>query len=271
MGERRTKMKRKLIAAAFSLAMAFVLMTSASFAWFTVSTAPEVTSMEMQIEATKNLEIAKAGSVLETAPGEVTNNDANDETKWGARISSFTPTSGTNFPAVASGSSVKTIAYDESGRTTGGYQALTLNEGIYDGASATIPYTAPINPDTAPINPGTGTNITRTVGMGYCMWLRSNQDLSNVQATLDTSSVSFSGFKNDGQMQQSDVTAILYVNGNATAFGTDFNLTRNTATPVRVVVFLNGDHVVAEDYDGIGTAPKISGIKVTFGSTSISN
>ena len=55
-----SKTKSKLFAAAVMLMVSVLLLTSASFAWFTISTNPEVSDMTTQIVTNENLEVALA-------------------------------------------------------------------------------------------------------------------------------------------------------------------------------------------------------------------
>ncbi len=52
------KYKKKLMAATMSLVIATVMLGSSSYAWFTISTSPEVTGIATQITANENIEIA---------------------------------------------------------------------------------------------------------------------------------------------------------------------------------------------------------------------
>jgi len=52
------KFKKKLISATLSLVVATVLMASSSYAWFTISTNPEISKIKTSITANENIEIA---------------------------------------------------------------------------------------------------------------------------------------------------------------------------------------------------------------------
>ncbi len=52
------KLKKKLISATLSLVVATVLMASSSYAWFTISTNPEISKIKTSITANENIEIA---------------------------------------------------------------------------------------------------------------------------------------------------------------------------------------------------------------------
>lgn len=54
------EMKERVVAAAFLMVMSIMMITSATFAWITLSRAPEVTGMQTTVAANGNLEIALA-------------------------------------------------------------------------------------------------------------------------------------------------------------------------------------------------------------------
>ena len=76
-------LKAKLMASVASLLVATLAMTSASFAWFTISTHPEITNMESSATANGNLEIALASSLTQTTVSDSAVGDAGSNTKWG--------------------------------------------------------------------------------------------------------------------------------------------------------------------------------------------
>ena len=63
-------LKERVVAVALLLAMSFAMMTSASFAWLTISRRPEVTGVQTNVAANGNLEIALATGDGKTSPGE---------------------------------------------------------------------------------------------------------------------------------------------------------------------------------------------------------
>ncbi len=80
-------LKAKLMATVMSLTLSMLMLTSASFAWFTISTAPEVRDMSANVAANNNLEIALATDDGATggfkAPAESAVGDAGKNTTWG--------------------------------------------------------------------------------------------------------------------------------------------------------------------------------------------
>ena len=56
--KRQKDMKSKLMAAVCMLLVSSIMMVSSTYAWFTLSTAPEVTGITTQVGANGNLEMA---------------------------------------------------------------------------------------------------------------------------------------------------------------------------------------------------------------------
>lgn len=75
-------LKTKLMASVVMLLIAAVLMSTASYAWFTLSTNPEIANIQANVTANGNLEIAlDAGA--NTAPGASAVGDAGQNETWG--------------------------------------------------------------------------------------------------------------------------------------------------------------------------------------------
>ena len=239
-------MKKKLFVSAMSLIMAIVLMTSTSFAWFTVSTAPEVTSIEVTMEATKNLEIAKATN-NSTEPAEVGVGDATTgETTWGAKVTSFTGAT-LNFPAKMVDSTLKTISYATDGRV--------------DALGTTISLTSPT------LANGVG-SVTQDITNGptdakvaavYGVWLRSNVE-QTVTAAVDSTGLTVTPTA-AWATGKTNADAIQVVVSDGTTIGNTISLAANTAKLVYIIVYMDGDAVIAKSVPANLT---ISGIKVTF-------
>ncbi len=82
------KMKSKLMAASVMLVLSIVMMSTASYAWFTISTAPEIKGMTTQVVVNENLEIALATGKTDATstskvPGATALNDTGKYTTWG--------------------------------------------------------------------------------------------------------------------------------------------------------------------------------------------
>lgn len=76
------KTKTKLTAALCMLLIAAVMMTTASYAWFTISTAPEITDLSTTVVTNETLEIALAKTGA-PEPAASTTADAGDQYTWG--------------------------------------------------------------------------------------------------------------------------------------------------------------------------------------------
>ena len=191
------KTRAELISAIAMLLVAAIAMTSASFAWFTLSTAPEV-AVEVQMGTTANLEIARASSGAWLSSGttvgdstlitEVTSNDAlrlGDDLRefaWGSRVSNFEGAEGINFPVVPTTGSFNYAYpyYGEDGRTEGlknGFLAGAMQAG--DAVMGVRPYTT----DIYTVTSASTSTREKTVAVGYMVWLRSNQDVEDLTMT----------------------------------------------------------------------------------------
>lgn len=238
-------LKSKLMAAGAMLMISAVMLTSASFAWFTVSTAPEISDIDVTMEATKNLEIAKATDKT-TAPSEVTVNDSDSEAKWGAKVTSFTGT--LQFPATVDSNAIKTVQYDAGGRTNG-----------LIAATAPTDLAAGVGYYTADIKQGdTELLADAKVAAVFGVWLRSNI-ATDVTATVTDA---------DGVAVDSK-WGVIVANASGVPYASNtIALTADTATLVQVIIYVDGEQVKAADVD---TAMTIDNLKVTFSSTGIAS
>ena len=77
-------LKEKLIATIAMLLVATVMLTSASFAWFTLSTNPEVSNVQAKVAANGNLEIALSSEEnFAKTPDNSSKGDTGYNVKWG--------------------------------------------------------------------------------------------------------------------------------------------------------------------------------------------
>lgn len=113
----------KLLGAIGALGAAAVLMVSGTLAWFTVSNAPTISKIRVNVGATQNFEIARATNGKDSPPKEVTEDDSQDETAWGQVITFGDESSDPieiNLPVKVDGGQLKTVKFDETtGRTAG--------------------------------------------------------------------------------------------------------------------------------------------------------
>lgn len=100
-------LQEKVVAVAFLLALSVIMLTSASFAWLTISRAPEVSAVTTNIASNGNLEIALATGDGTTEPGESKVGDSmaaaegqnivvNANKTWGNLINLSDPSYGLN-------------------------------------------------------------------------------------------------------------------------------------------------------------------------------
>ncbi|NCB52310.1 MAG: hypothetical protein EOM54_10565 [Clostridia bacterium] len=74
--------KKKLTTAAFMLVISVLMLTTASYAWFTISTNPEITDLTTQIVVNENLEIALA-QTANTEPLAAATGQTGNQYTWG--------------------------------------------------------------------------------------------------------------------------------------------------------------------------------------------
>lgn len=114
----------KLLGAIGALCAAAVLLVTSTLAWFTVSNAPEVRKVNLNIQTVRNFEIARAVNGKGTQPSEVSSNDmaVNDkDNTWGQTVT-FEEGSEINIsiPSTIADGELQTVQFDEeSGRTNG--------------------------------------------------------------------------------------------------------------------------------------------------------
>ena len=246
-------MKKKLFVSVMSLVMAIILMTSTSFAWFTVSTAPEVQNIKVQMTATKNLEIAEAKDMGTTKPSEVTKSDGTDETTWGAVVTfgaADAAAQTVNFPATIDSSALKTINYGTDGRTAG----LT--------ATVTPPttLTAGVGKYTASVTMPSGSPESKDIAIVYGCWLRSNVSVDDLKMTITPpTGAKFSVAYKIGTTGTLTKAASNEVTG--------LSLTADAETFVQIILYVDGESVNAKDVD-TGIGPET--FKVEFSSATVS-
>lgn len=122
--------KKELVAALAMLLVAAVMMTSASFAWFTITQTPEVEKVGVQMNGLQNLEIARAtrasvegGKYFLESPTEAALYQAQDEHAdvfWGNSILSFAKLAEIKVPSVLSRGAVQATMGSISGDTVNG-------------------------------------------------------------------------------------------------------------------------------------------------------
>ena len=201
-------MKKKLFVSVMSLVMAIILMTSTSFAWFTVSQQADVTQIDVTMTAVKNIEIALDDGA---APGEVTVDDHESMYNYGGKVS-YTGTYTLAAPATYDGGE-KTVTYDTNGRTNG------LSD--------------PISAGTLTESVVTYTSDSRVVAYGFKGYVR-----TNVAGTI-TAAVTPGG-------DNSDLLGYKLLVGGTASDGS-FEAEANTAYNYELILYFDGTNLKASD------------------------
>ncbi len=256
--------KNKLIASVAMLVVATVMMTSASFAWFTVSTAPEVTQIDVEISTTKNLEIAQDGGENKV-PTEVDVGQDGDQ-YWGNNVTSFgnaTLEVPAELDETGSTDVLKSIIFGADGRPD---WAASLTLGEYNSTLKGYYYTTEAGEGV------TNTTEGKKAAVAFPIWLRTNTALSDVTVTV-TDGSGTDAAKIDAVVYgpvKSGITAGA-VGDNATAkyvkTGEKIDaMTAGTSYLYYIIAYGNGDDILAADIaDGV----KATGIKVQFNSSTL--
>ena len=157
-------MKKKLFVSAMSLVMAVILMTSTSFAWFTINESAEATDVTVTLQSVENVEIALDDG---SEPEEVSSNDGTDQYTWGGTVKFSEPDALTNL-ATNVGGVLQTVEYNDDGRTAG---LKTATSAGLANSMKVYKYGG------------------ESVGVGFCFWVRSNTGTVNLD--IDVEGVSY--------------------------------------------------------------------------------
>ena len=227
-------LKTKLVASVTMLAVAAIMLTSASFAWYTVSTKGTVGEIDVEMKATKNLEIARAVDGADTEVPDPKEGDASlgDKT-WGSTVFTDATASQLDYVACTQSDGIYTMTWGTDNRLD---QLEIVNCGDFDNGIAYYEGT-----------PG-------KVAVAFGVMLR-----SNINTTANAAITG--GTKVTGE---TDATVALF-DENDTALDS-VDLTANTAKFVKVVVFFDGKTVKAEDVE---EGLKVQDIKVEFTSPDV--
>ncbi len=254
------KTRSKLMAALAMLLVSTIMMTTASFAWFTISTAPEISNIDTTVTANGNLEIA-----LDTTgkkPAESTTSDSKadytDNGLWGNLVD-------LNGNSEIGKVSLKPVQYTEATATKANpfdYPEYGLDGRIKSLADCTATTTAA---GITCYTDGAGDEIAFRVDF----WLRSNVagnislsgpadrgtgEQAGLGSTLDNALVSV--VFHDGTKS----TEATLASGNLTASNIT-SLTANTEKLISMYVFMDGDEVTNASLDN---ATKAVNLNVQF-------
>lgn len=256
-------LKQKLIAATSMVMVAFVMLTSASYAWFTISTAPEVQEISATATANENFEIALGTKDdLKETPDKYAEakgnayyvNNTGDNHYWGAMVkfaNSANPLVGLG-PATLDGGALKSTEYGEDGRPAG-LQAITQKTGETMSEGTIALYDVDGN----------------KVGQKILLWVRTNVAATGTGeatgVTADISGVTFGGEAGNKveiafQVENGTIYEANIASGEATNVKVG-NLAANTATRVYMYVYLEGANVKNED---VATAVNVAIDNITF-------
>ncbi len=118
--------KNKLMVAVVMLVVSVLMMTTVSYAWFTISTAPEVSKLNAQVVANGNLEIALADVSDNKVPDASKTDDAGKNTTWGNIVDLSSITGLTLKPIGLATTGLQYPVYGADGRISK-LEALTAN------------------------------------------------------------------------------------------------------------------------------------------------
>ena len=234
-------LKQKLMAAVAMLVISTIMLTSASYAWFTISTAPEVQTVTTTITANQNFEIA-LGTDGNKAPEETKVDDSTKDYTWGATITSLTDQEFKGLgPAVVNGSALETVKYGSDGRPAAqvGVTRGTITNGIAD------------------IKDPEG----NVIGWTILVWLRTNVDTANKKVTATVGDLTFGGDADSNNLIKVAFQQGTYDEGTKTVTdGSKFLVADNTnktvefenfpvnkPVPVKIHIYLDGETVTNEN------------------------
>ncbi len=245
------KIRSKLMAAVAMLLVSVIMMTTASFAWFTISTAPEISTMTTQVVVNDNLEIALATN-KSTAPSY---GQTGTQTVWGNIVdltatdvaTAYGAVNKTLRPAKLNANTFEAPSYGNDGRIQETLQSLTITE--------SLPY--------ANIVDGNG----KIYGYSVDIWLQSNKAgtvtlaAANTKRSTNGEAGNGSVFTSSNQTLADNIAIAVQPGaaGNITAMtaatptgtgtytttftGNVVTLQANTPQLVRIFIFLDGESV----------------------------
>jgi hypothetical protein len=257
--------KKKLLMAVVMLTLSILMMTSASFAWFTISTNPEISALTTQVVVNENLEIALAATGADVPAASLTG-DTGDQYTWGNIIdlgatgdakTAYDDLNKTLRPAVlTAGESANVFKYPSYG-TDGRVNTLsdmsvssmangfgTLADAASDGKIYGYYvdfYLQSNNAGTVTLSTAVSRSSAGTAGKGSTFTAAST-GLASAQATL-AKNIRIAFQPNPTAPTPGTITAATnnWTTGTTAAFtGNVATLTANTAQLVRMYVYLDG-------------------------------
>lgn len=237
-------LKQKLMAAAAMMLISVLMLSSASFAWFAISTAPEVRGVATSVKANQAFEIA----VGDSAPAETKLGETGNGT-WGATVkfedADFT--GATLGPAKIDGDALKTAEYEADGRPKGTLIALTWKDANDAGVSI-----------------GEDKN-GNAVAFKLPIWLRSNMagkfSLTVPEPTFESGSIDTAKILVAAQLEDDGTLQAVSADGTAAEIGEITAEQVGKAMKVNLYVYLDGEKVTNAD---IAAATKVTFDSITF-------
>ncbi len=77
------KIRNKLMVTSIMLVVSILMMSTVSYAWFTISTAPEISGLKTDVVVNDNLEIALAGTTADVPGAPAADQSGKVQTSWG--------------------------------------------------------------------------------------------------------------------------------------------------------------------------------------------
>lgn len=240
-------LKQKLMASLAMVLVAATMMGTSTYAWFAISTAPEIGSISTLMEASGSLEIAlgKTGADNEVAGTTLDDGDIDDQTErdqtWGQSITSVAHTTGLQFPATIDSDTLSVPTYADDGRPTSTMAAATMPDTYADGVGTA---TAKITVNSV--------ETEYVVANSTLVWLRSNVNVADLVASWDQTNFAVKG-ATDSTITKDDIGVAVVINGSAIALVeedntlTGLDLDANVATKVEILVYLEGTGVANAD------------------------
>jgi hypothetical protein len=290
--------KKKLMMAVVMLTISGLMLTSASFAWFTISTNPEVSNLTTKVVVNQNLEIALADTAT-TEPLAAATGDTGNQYKWGNIIDlsatgaaktaydAFVTAGNTTLRPATLGSTSKKFQYPNYG-TDGRVSTLadltvgTRTSGfgnITDGATTPKIYAYYVDF-------WIRSNVAGTVTLSTAAKRSTNGILGGGTVFTSTNQV----LADNVSIAFEDITTAASANGAATAatagtpvastgttptYSTAFTddsvvvLTANTAKLIRMYVYLEGAAVTNASASTISGTPITGTLNVQFATTGV--
>ena len=256
-------MKRKLMAAVSMLLVSGVMLTSASFAWFTISTAPEISNIKTSVAANGNLEIALAETA--DAPPASTTTDSGKNGTWGNLVD-------LNGYFSSAAIKLKPVQVADNGK-------VSIPTFGLDGRISSLPEVTGVAVETANLKGiYTYTSDGTIWAVRVDFWVRSNVagtvSLSDIAArgtgetglgsTLDNDKVTVAFLPQGGMIKKATLA------GDKLTCADIVTLTANTPHKLRMYVYLDGTNITNADMANADAAVNLT-VQFSHGQTLVNS